>query len=123
MGDHRPQITARVPLKRYESHHLLPIGVKEGAVTVAFEDPLDQEELQAARQVYGDRIVTAIACKSAILEVIKKAQRAEMKKQVSALDEQFIVKLVDEPRSAVIRGDAFSLIIRTDNWIYGHLFM
>lgn len=100
------KLFARVPLKWYESHHLLPIGAKGGAITVAFVDPLDQEELQAARQVFGDRLVTAIACKSAIHEVVLKAQRAEMKKQVSALDEQFIVKLVDDIILAAIQRDA-----------------
>jgi type IV pilus assembly protein PilB len=100
------RLFARVPLKWYETHQLLPIGAKGGAITVAFVDPLDQEELQAARQVFGDRIVTAIACKSAIQEVILKAQRAEMKKQVSALDEQFIVKLVDDIILAAIQREA-----------------
>ena len=100
------RLFARVPLKWYETHQLLPIGAKGGAITVAFVDPLDQEELQAARQVFGDRIVTAIACKSAIQEVILKAQRAEMKKQVSAVDEQFIVKLVDDIILAAIQREA-----------------
>lgn len=100
------KLFARVPLKWYESHHLLPIAAKGGSVTVAFEDPLDQEELQAARQIFGDQLVAAIACKSAILEVIQKAQRAEMKKQISALDEQFIVKLVDDIILAALQSDA-----------------
>ncbi len=100
------KLFARVPLKWYDMHHLLPIRAKGGAITVAFADPLDQEELQAARQVFGDRLVTAIACKSAIQEAVLKAQRAEMKKQVSALDEQFIVKLVDDIILAAVQRDA-----------------
>ncbi|MGD9350893.1 MAG: ATPase, T2SS/T4P/T4SS family, partial [Desulfobacterales bacterium] len=100
------KLFARVPLKWYETHHLLPIEANGGAITVAFVDPLDQEELQAARQVFGDHLVAAIACKSAIQEVIHKAQRAEIKKQVSALDEQFIVKLVDDIILAAIQRDA-----------------
>ncbi|MGD2096297.1 MAG: ATPase, T2SS/T4P/T4SS family [Desulfobacterales bacterium] len=100
------KLLARVPLKWYDTHHLLPIGAKGGTITVAFVDPLDQEELQAARQVFGDRVVTAIACKSAVHEVILKAQRAEMKKQISALDEQYIVKLVDDIILAAIQRDA-----------------
>lgn len=99
------KLFARVPLKWYETHHLLPIEAKGGAVTVAFVDPLDQEELQAARQVFGDQLVVAIARKSAIQEVVLKAQRAEMKKQISALDEQFIVKLVDDIILAAIQRE------------------
>ncbi|MGD8992081.1 MAG: ATPase, T2SS/T4P/T4SS family [Desulfobacterales bacterium] len=100
------KLFARVPLKWYASHHLLPIGAKSGTITVAFEDPLDQEELQAARQVFGDQLVAAIACKSAIQEVVMKARRAEMKKQISDLDERFIVKLVDDIILAAIQREA-----------------
>lgn len=100
------KLFARVPLKWYETHHLLPIRAVGAAIIVAFVDPLDQEELQAARQVFGDHINAAIACKSAIQEVVLKAQRTEMKKQVSTLDEQFIVKLVDDIILAALQREA-----------------
>ena len=102
--DHK--LFQRLPLKWYERHQLLPIQISGGAVTVAFADPLDQEELQAARQVFGDHIVVVIACKSAIQEVVLKAQRTEMKKQISSMDEQFIVKLVDDIILAAVQREA-----------------
>jgi type IV pilus assembly protein PilB len=100
------KLLARVPLKWYESHHLLPIRADGGVVTVAFVDPLDQEELQAARQVFGDQLVVAIVCQSAIHEVVSKARRAEMKKQISSMDEQFIIKLVNDIILAALQRDA-----------------
>ena len=100
------KLFARVPLKWYETHHLLPIRADGRAVTVAFVDPQDQEELQAARQVFGDNIIPAIACKSAIQEVVMKGQRREMKKQISAMDENFIIRLVDDILLAAIQRDA-----------------
>ena len=99
------KLFVRVPLKWYDTHHLLPVTAEGGAVTVAFVDPLDQNELLAARQVFGEHLVAAIACKSAIQEVVLKAQRAEMKKHISTMDEQFIVKLVDDIILAAIQRD------------------
>ena len=48
--DHK--LFARVPLKWYEKHHLLPIRSDGVKIIVAFADPLDQDEHQAARQVF-----------------------------------------------------------------------
>ncbi len=100
------KLFAQVPLKWYETHHLLPIGADGGVVTVAFVDPLDHEELQAARQVFGEQLIVTIACRGAIDEVVSKAHRAEMKKQISSMDEQFIIKLVDDIILAAIQRDA-----------------
>ena len=111
--DHK--LFAKVPLKWYEAHHLLPIRMEGTAVMVAFADPLDQNELQAARQVFGDNTIPAIACKSAIKEVVMKAQRREMKKQISAMDEKFIVKLVEDILLAAIQRDASDIHIEPLN--------
>ena len=111
--DHK--LFAKVPLKWYEAHHLLPIRAEGTAVIVAFTDPLDQNELQAARQVFGDNTIPAIACKSAIKEVVMKAQRREMKKQISAMDEKFIVKLVEDILLAAIQRDASDIHIEPLN--------
>ncbi|MEJ2099680.1 MAG: ATPase, T2SS/T4P/T4SS family [Desulfobacterales bacterium] len=111
--DHK--LFAKVPLKWYEAHHLLPIRADGMAIIVAFADPLDQNELQAARQVFGENIIPAIACKSAIREVVMKAQRREMKKQISAMDEKFIVKLVEDIILAAIQRDASDIHIEPLN--------
>ena len=107
--DHK--LFTRVPLKWYETHHLLPIRAEDMAVIVAFVDPLDQNELQAARQVFGENIRPAITCKSAIQEVVAKAQRREMKKQVSVMDENFIIRLVDDILLAAIQRNASDIHI------------
>lgn len=105
------KLFTRVPLKWYETHHLLPIRAEGMAVIVAFVDPLDQDELKAARQVFGENIMPAIAAKSAIQEVVKKAQRREMKKQVSVMDENFIVQLFDDILLAAIQRNASDIHI------------
>jgi type IV pilus assembly protein PilB len=105
------KLFARVPLKWYETHHLLPIRADGMAVIVAFVDPQDQDELQAARQVFGENITPAIACKNAIQEVVMKAQRIEMKKQASAMDENFIIRLFDDILLAAIQRDASDIHI------------
>jgi len=105
------KLFARVPLKWYETHHLVPIRANGMAVVVAFVDPQDQEQLQAARQVFGENITPAIACKSAIQEIVMKAQRREMKKQVSTMDENFIIRLVDDLLVAAIKRDASDIHI------------
>jgi type IV pilus assembly protein PilB len=105
------KLFTKVPLKWYEKHHLLPIRADGVKIIVAFDDPLNQEDHQAARQVFGDSIIPVVACKSAIKEVVLKAQRREMKKQVSTMDEQFIVKLVDDIMLAAIQRDASDIHI------------
>ncbi|MGD9183430.1 MAG: GspE/PulE family protein [Desulfobacterales bacterium] len=112
------KLFTRVPLKWYEKHHLLPIRADGVKIMVAFADPLNQDEHQAARQVFGDNIIPVVACKSAIKEVVAKAQRGEMKKQISAMDEQFIVRLVDDIILAAIQRDASDIHIEPLN---GHL--
>lgn len=111
--DHK--LFAKVPLKWYEAHHLLPIRAQGMAIVIAVADPLDQNELQAARQVFGENIVLAIAGKSAIKEVVMKAQRREMKKQISAMDENFIVKLVEDIILAAIQRNASDIHIEPLN--------
>jgi type IV pilus assembly protein PilB len=111
--DHK--LFAKVPLKWYEAHYLLPIRAEGMAIIVAFADPLDQNELQAAHQVFGDDTIPAIACKSAIKEVVMKAQRREMKKQISAMDEKFIIKLVEDILLAAIQRDASDIHIEPLN--------
>jgi type IV pilus assembly protein PilB len=107
--DHK--LFARVPLKWYETHHLLPIRADGMAVIVAFVDPQDQDELRAARQVFGENIRPVIASKSAIQEVVMKSQRREMKKQVSAMDENFIIRLFDDILLAAIQRNASDIHI------------
>jgi type IV pilus assembly protein PilB len=102
---------AKVPLKWYETHHLLPIRADGMKIIVAFADPLNQEEHQVARQVFGENIIPAMACKSAIKEVVMKAQRGEMKKQISAMDEKFVVELVEDIILAAIQRDASDIHI------------
>ncbi len=102
--DHK--LFARVPLKWYDTHPLLPIRKDGSKIIVAFVDPMNQDEHRVARQVFGENIIPAIACKSAIKEVVMKAQRGEMKKQISAMDEQFVVRLVDDIILAAIQRDA-----------------
>lgn len=101
----------RVPLKWYEAHHLLPIRADGMAVMVAFVDPQDQEELRAARQVFGENVMPAVACRSAIQDIVMKAQRREMKKQISTMDENFIIRLVDDLLLAAIKRDASDIHI------------
>ena len=114
--DHK--LFARVPLKWYETHQLLPIRKDGTKIIVAFADPMNAEELQVARQVFGENIIPAIACKGAIKEVVMTAQRREMKNQISAMDEQFIVRLVDEIILAAVQRDASDVHIEplADQW-------
>ena len=105
------KLFSRVPLKWYDTHHLLPIRTEGLSTIIAFVDPQDQDELRAARQVFGKNITPAIARKSAIQEVVMKAQRREMKKQVSAMDENFIIRLFDDILLAAIQRNASDIHI------------
>jgi type IV pilus assembly protein PilB len=86
---------AKAPAKWYEEHPQLPVRRENEHVVVAMIDPLDKHEIDAAKQVFGEEIVAAIATKRSIMEAVKKARRGATQKSRNLVDPDSVVGIVD----------------------------
>ena len=106
-----PKLFQRVPPKWYESHSFIPVRIENGVPLVAFSDPMDKEELAAAREIFGSRLVVAIARSSSIERAVKRAHNARQRDRISASDENSIVALVNGIIAAAINRKASDIHI------------
>jgi len=101
-----PELFGRAPARWYENHDVLPIQKEADGVLIAFADPLDAGDLEAVKQVFGDKFIPAIARKMAIRRAISRCQSGSLKKEISASDENSIIRLADEILRAAVERDA-----------------
>ena len=106
-----PKLFHRVPLKWYESHSFIPMRLENGAPLVAFSDPMDKDELAAARDIFGPHIVVAIARRSSIERAVKRVQHAKQRERISPSDENSIIALVNSVIAAAIERKASDIHI------------
>ncbi|MCU0584446.1 MAG: Flp pilus assembly complex ATPase component TadA [Desulfobacterales bacterium] len=90
-----PRLFFKAPAATYEAHGFVPVRMEEGKPLIAFADPLEPADLDAARETFGPNLTAAIARKSAIVRAIKRAQRTKQRERISAADEGSIIALVD----------------------------
>jgi len=101
-----PELFGRAPARWYENHDVLPIQKEADGILIAFADPLDAGDLEAVKQVFGDKFIPAIARKTAIRRAISRCQSGSLKKEISASDENSIIRLADEILRAAVERDA-----------------
>jgi type IV pilus assembly protein PilB len=65
------KLCSKVPKASMSSHCFIPIRSEDGAVRVAFADPLDQEALQVAKRYLGDTVVPIIAQERSIKKILE----------------------------------------------------
>jgi type IV pilus assembly protein PilB len=97
--------------KWYEKHDVIPIRREEEGILVAFADPLDRGDLDAVKQVFGDKFVPAIARKSSIKHAVRKCLTGVSRQKLSPSDENAIIKLADDILLAAIERDASDIHI------------
>jgi type IV pilus assembly protein PilB len=74
---------------------MIPIHRKKNTILVAFTDPLDRKDLDAARQVFGPDITPAFALRSSITETIQKMKAGvKARKTIDVIDDS-VIGLVD----------------------------
>ncbi|MBE9543731.1 MAG: Flp pilus assembly complex ATPase component TadA, partial [Proteobacteria bacterium] len=105
------KLFSRAPAKWYENHDVIPIQKQADGVLIAFADPLDAQDLEAVKQVFGDKYIPAIARKSAIRSAVSKCKSGNLKKDLSASDENAIIRLADELLRAAAERDASDIHI------------
>ncbi len=106
-----PKLFHRVPLKWYENHSFIPVRLENGAPLVAFSDPMDKEELAAAREIFGPHLVVAIARRGSIERAVKRAQNAKQRERISPSDENSIIALVNGIIAAAVERKASDIHI------------
>lgn len=105
----------RAPEKYLRSKLFLPFTETPEGITVIFADPLDTTAVAAAREIYGDRIIPAIAPKAAIVNAIDDivSGRLAAAKNLSSVPtgQDEIVKIVDYLIHSAIEDDVSDIHI------------
>ncbi|MGK2944798.1 MAG: GspE/PulE family protein [Desulfuromonadales bacterium] len=88
-------LLAQVSAKVLSQHAFVPVARSDDRVIVAFADPLDLEDREAADRVFGRKIVAAISPRQGIRAVIELYRRGAQRGTVSAADDSTIIGIVN----------------------------
>lgn len=89
-----PNLLRKAPVRWYSQHNFLPVCVKDSKIVVAFADPTNRNDLEAAEKVYG-KISPGICAKGDLREIISSLERDMLSAKAKEPDEKSIVGLVD----------------------------
>ena len=101
----------RPPDKWYDKHDMIPINQENGSIVIAFGDPLDHNEMEAAKQIFGNQITPAIARSTSIAAAVKKHKKYKPSAKIEAGEDRSISGLVDSIITAAIDSDASDIHI------------
>ncbi len=106
-----PKLFSRAPARWYETHDVIPLQKQDDGILIAFADPLDKQDLEAVKQVFGDKFIAAVARRNAIKLAVGKCHSSNLKQDISASDENAIIRLADELLLAAVQRDASDIHI------------
>jgi type IV pilus assembly protein PilB len=89
-------LLAQVPAKVFALHSFVPVDRRGDQVVIAFVDPLNLGDHEAADRVFGRQILPAIATREAIREVIELSRRGARRGQVKQADDSTIIGIVNK---------------------------
>jgi type IV pilus assembly protein PilB len=104
-------IVGLAPLKLYRSNAFVPIRKEGEAIVVAFSDPLNREQVRLAEHFLGSPIVSCIARKKSILDVIAKLQAKSQRSAIEHVNENVIVDAVNSLLAAAMEQNASDIHI------------
>ena len=87
---------SKAPIKWYAEHRLIPLQHEAQGTRIAFADPHNQQDLEAARQVYGHNLLRAVTCNASIELVIEWVKRGNKKEETVSSLESVAVKMVNK---------------------------
>lgn len=88
-------LLARVPAKTLSRHSFVPVTRKQDHILIAFADPLDLQDIEAADRVFGRKILPAIGTRQAIREVIELHRRGARCPAAEEADDSTIIGIVN----------------------------
>jgi type IV pilus assembly protein PilB len=90
------ELLARVPVKVFAQHAFVPVERDSaGRAVVAFADPLDLGDHEAADQLFGGKVVAAIATRRAIRDAIDIHRRSARRASVLQATDSTVVGIVN----------------------------
>ena len=97
----------------YRRCNLIPVGIENGQVLVAFADPLDQKTRQEAEQVFGANLIPLIASNRAIQEVIRVFERGyqTLSTQTPSFQEKSVAEIIDAVFTDALQAGASDIHI------------
>jgi len=102
---------SKAPIKWYVEHSLIPVRHEGHGVRIAFVDPHNKQNLEAARQLYGNNLLCAITSNTYLEKVIEWLKRGTKKGETVSSSESAAVKLVNKIILAAIARNASDIHI------------
>lgn len=84
----------RAPVKWYQQYQFVPVRHQGDQVLLAFADPLDQKDIDAAREIFGTEMQVGIASARSIEEFLARGQRLNDTRQ-QQYDETTVVGIIN----------------------------
>jgi len=84
----------KVPANWYRLHQFLPVNRTDGKITVAFTDPMNRENIEAAEKVFG-QIRPVICSKAAFYDVVRTLEHEVSISRTNQPDDKSVVGMVN----------------------------
>jgi type IV pilus assembly protein PilB len=101
---------AKVPIKTIVEYQFVPVKTTDGAVLVAFADPLDKKSIEVANKFLGGNVGPAIAEKKSLADTIKLLTNLAAGKTVN-VDAKTVTGIVNSLIIAAIKEDCSDIHI------------
>jgi type IV pilus assembly protein PilB len=101
-----PDLARLAPMQWYRANSCVPLGRRDGAVLMAFADPMDRQHVEAARRIFGANMIVGISRHEDIQVALNRLETAKPGKRVLQVNENYIVQAVNEMLTAAIDGEA-----------------
>jgi type IV pilus assembly protein PilB len=85
----------KAPPHWYRQHRFIPVKITTEGTLIAFADPLNGENRDAATKVFGEQIIAGICSLGTINELISTLGRMQSRPAVEGPDEQTIIGIVN----------------------------
>ena len=90
------ELLNRAPIPWFRENEFIPLARRDGAIVVAFADPLDEKQLEAARRVFAANLIVGVAARGEIAEALDRYEASRTKGRDVKIDENAVVQLVNQ---------------------------
>jgi len=91
-----PDFLRAAPIAWFRNNDCAPLSRRNGAVVMAFADPMDQRQIEAARRLFGDNLVVGIAQREEIQQALNRLESARQRGSAPQATENIVVQTVNE---------------------------
>ena len=88
-------LLAQVPARVFSRHSFIPVARENDHIVIAFADPLDLEDHEAADRIFGRKIIPAIGTRQAICEAIELHRHGARRSAIEVADDSTIIGIVN----------------------------